>query len=272
MKPDMTPNDLLSHIDDAHPWQWPSGSVADGDLDKAYQLALRVRALRQARGERPVGVKIGFTNRTIWPLYNVHAPIWGTVWDTTVQDMPASAPATASLSKLCQPRIEPEVVFHLGRSLGPAPSLAELFEAIDWLAPGFELVQSHLPDWKFAIADTAADSGLHGQLWIGPRVAVTEFASDAQTLASRLAAAQVQLYCDDNLIHVGAGANVLDSPLHALYHVTEVLGRCPNAPTLNAGDVITTGTWTDAPPVKAHQTWRASFDCFASSVCLSLRE
>jgi len=268
----MTPNELLAHIDEAHLWHWPAGSVADGDLDEAYELALSVRALRQARGERPAGLKIGFTNRTIWSLYNVHAPIWGTVWDSTVHDMPVSSPAITSVSKLCQPRIEPEVVFHLGRSLGPAPSMTDLFEAIDWLAPGFELVQSHLPDWKFAIADTVADSGLHGQLWIGPRVPVNEFAHDANALASRLAKARVQLYCDDNLVHVGIGANVLDSPLHALYHVAEVLAKCPNAPTLNAGDVITTGTWTDAPPVQAQQTWRASFDCFESEISLTLRQ
>jgi 2-keto-4-pentenoate hydratase len=35
---------------------------------------------------------------------------------------------------------------------------------------------------------------------------------------------------------------------------------CPGAPSLQAGDVITTGTWTDAWPVKAGQTWAADFD------------
>lgn len=267
----MTPNELLSHIDDARLWSCPSGAIADRDLTKAYELALAVRTLRQARGERPAGIKIGFTNRTIWPLYNVSAPIWGTVWNTTVHDMPAMARAVASVDQLCQPRIEPEVVFGLKKDVEPNASLEQLFDAIDWLAPGFELVQCHLPDWKFVIADTAADSGLHGQLWIGPRVPMADFAADAHTLASRLAAAQVELFCDDNVVHVGLGANVLDSPLHALFHVVHVLEKCPHAPALRAGDVITTGTWTDAPAVQAGQTWRASFDWTpgAISLCLS---
>jgi 2-oxo-3-hexenedioate decarboxylase len=52
--------------------RWP-----DFGLDDAYRVTAAVRAKRDARGERPVGRKIGFTNRTIWAEYNVHAPMWG---------------------------------------------------------------------------------------------------------------------------------------------------------------------------------------------------
>jgi 2-oxo-3-hexenedioate decarboxylase len=41
-----------------------------------------------ARGERVIGRKIGFTNRTIWAEYAVYAPMWGFVFDTTVRDLP----------------------------------------------------------------------------------------------------------------------------------------------------------------------------------------
>jgi 2-keto-4-pentenoate hydratase len=266
----MTPADLLSHIDNAQLWPWPSGAMADGDLEKAYQAALAVRSLREQRGEKPVGIKIGFTNRTIWPLYNVHAPIWGTVWDTTLFHTSADGLGHASVVGLSQARIEPEVVFGLKHAPAPNASMQELFDAIDWLAPGFELVQSHLPDWKFMISDTAADSGLHGQLWVGPKTPMVEFAKDAQTLVNRLASARVELFCDDTLVHEGQGANVLDSPLHALLHVCTVLAQCPGAPPLKAGDVITTGTWTDAPPIQAGQTWRAAFDWTPAALTLQL--
>jgi 2-oxo-3-hexenedioate decarboxylase len=53
---------------------------------------------------------------------------------------------------------------------------------------------------------------------------------------------------------------VLDGPLHALRHFVLELQRCPGAPTLQAGDVVTTGTWTDAWPVRSGQVWRADFD------------
>lgn len=266
----MTPETLLAHIDTGQRWPWPSGLVGGGDLPAAYELALAVRALRQARGERPAGIKIGFTNRTIWPRYNVHAPIWGTVWDTTVHQDLGHNTNSACLEKLCQPRIEPEVVFGLARAPGPNPSLQTLYEAIEWLAPGFELVQSHLPDWQFVIADTAADSGLHGQLWIGPKTRLADFATDAQSAARRLAQSRVALACDGTLIHTGQGQHVLDSPLHALRHIVEVMAQCPGAPRLQAGDIITTGTWTDAPPVHAGQTWEATFDWTPHVITLPL--
>ena len=63
----------------------------------------------------------------------------------------------------------------------PAPdaTLDDLFAAIDWVAPGFEVVQSHLPDWKFLPADTVADGGLHARLLVGARCSVREVAPDA---------------------------------------------------------------------------------------------
>ena len=57
------------------------------DLKDAYNVTAAVRAQREARGERPIGRKIGFTNRTIWEEYGVYAPIWGYVYDRTVRDL-----------------------------------------------------------------------------------------------------------------------------------------------------------------------------------------
>ena len=54
------------------------------DNDAAYRVTAAVRQLREARGETPVGRKIGFTNRTIWAEYNVDGPNWGYVYDRTV--------------------------------------------------------------------------------------------------------------------------------------------------------------------------------------------
>ena len=61
-------------------------------------------------------------------------------------------------------------------------------------------------------------------------------------------------------IDEGTGANVLDGPLHALAHFLAALRDCPGAPDLLPGDVVTTGTWTDAWPVHRGEHWRAAFD------------
>ena len=254
----MTPEALLCHIDSGQ--LWPAGADASPALDVAgaYQRALEVRKLREARGEQPLGYKVGFTNRGIWPLYNVFAPIWGTVWDTTLAY--CDGRGELSLARICQPRLEPEAVFGLRAEPAHGCDLQQLFEAVEWMAPGFEIVQSHLADWKFSAADTIADSGLHARLLVGRKTPVREVAHDGASLDRKLAAAGVTLTRDGEAIDEGRGANVLDGPLHALLHFVRELRACPGAPSLQAGDVITTGTWTNAFAVAPGDTWNARFD------------
>jgi 2-keto-4-pentenoate hydratase len=223
----------------------------------AYQQALAVRALRTARGELPRGYKIGFTNRSIWQRYNVAAPIWGTVYDTTLAF--CQGQGSIALTGCCQPRIEPELVFGMRCTPPHNPSLEQLFDCIEWLAPGFEIVQCHLKDWKFVAADAVADGGLHARLLVGTPSPVRDMAAHAQALCDLLASTQVRLSQDAKVVDSGAGAAVLDDPLQALLYFVQELAQCPGAPRLQAGDVVTTGTWTDAWPVVSGQTWAADF-------------
>lgn len=249
----MTPQALLDHLDQGRLWSAPSGL----SLEAAYAQALAVRQLRIERGEQPRGYKVGFTNRTIWSRYNVFAPIWGSVWDSTLTL--CEGEGSVSLSRTCQPRLEPEVVFGLKSTPAPDATLDDLFAALDWVAPGFEVVQSHLPDWKFLPPDTVADGGLHARLLVGRRTPVRELAGDANALDTLLAQAEVSLLKNGELVERGRGSNVLDSPLRALLHFTQTLRACPGAPDLQAGDVVTTGTWTDAWPVAPGEHWAARF-------------
>jgi 2-oxo-3-hexenedioate decarboxylase len=77
-------------------------------LDDAYRISARLCALRTARGERVIGRKIGFTNRTIWSEYGIYAPIWGFVFDTTVRDLPPPRQAAQHPLKLA-PFAEPRI-------------------------------------------------------------------------------------------------------------------------------------------------------------------
>ncbi len=256
----MNPQTLLEHADSGQPW--PAAAPPLADLAAAYQVQLAVRALRAARGEQPRGFKIGFTNRTIWDRYQVFAPIWGTVWNSTLTLADDAAdpelPLPLSLARTCQPRIEPEVVF--GFRARPAASDPDaLFDAIDWVATGFEIVQSHRPHWKFSAADTVADGALHARLLVGQRLPRERLAADAGALHRLLAGAGVVLQQDGRAVDEGRGAYVLDSPLAALSTFVAELRACPGAPDLQPGDVVTTGTWTDAWPVAPGQQWTARF-------------
>ncbi len=253
----MTPEQLLQHHDQGLLWTREDRARLPAALGDAYALALAVRARRLQRGEVPRGYKIGFTNRSIWPLYGVFAPIWGTVWASGLQF--CDGEGAIDLSATSQPRIEPEIVFGFGATPSPDATLEQLFEAIEWLAPGFEVVQSHCPDWKFVASETVADGGLHARLLVGPRVPLRTLARDADELHRLLASAQVQLLRDGQGIARGQGAQVLDSPLLALHHFLRELRQCPGASDLQPGDVVTTGTWTDAFAIAPGERWSAQF-------------
>ena len=226
------------------------------DVAAAYEVLLETEARRRAQGWVAVGRKIGFTNRTIWDRYGVHQPMWAHMWSHTVTHAP-EARATLSLAGFVQPRIEPEVVFGLA---GPVPAdvdAAGVLERVDWIAPGFEIVQSHFPDWKFTAADVTAAFGLHAALVVGPREALD--ARRRAALADLLPRFPVTLSCGERVVDRGVGANVLDGPALVVRHLARVLAGQPAAPPLAAGEIVTTGTLTDAWPVATGQTWHSDY-------------
>jgi 2-oxo-3-hexenedioate decarboxylase len=255
----MTPETLLQHLDEGQLWPQDALDRMPNDAAQAYQTALQVRQLRVARGEQPRGFKIGFTNRSIWQRYQVFEPIWGTVWDTTLSLANEAGECSVDISRMCQPRLEPELVFGM-RCTPPADLTVEtLFDSIEWMASGFEVVQSHALDWKFKVADTITDSGLHAHLVVGRAVKVADVASSGAALHALLAGMSLALLQAGQSVEKGAASNVLDSPLMALLHFMKTLRNCPGAPDVLPGDVITTGTWTDAWPLVAGQVWQSQY-------------
>src|SRR5512138_3327490 len=211
--------------------------------EAGYEAARALHQHRLAAGWRPVGRKIGFTNRTIWPRYGVYEPIWGTVYDRTLIRA-AEQRARVPLAGLMNPRIEPEICFGLRQAPGERP----LIECIEWMAHSVEIVQCHHPRWKLTLADSTADNGLHGRLIVG---APLPLPADAERLLPRVT---VELYRGESLIDRGVGENVLGSPLEALAHLVGVLAK-QNGRPLTAGEIVSTGVITDAHPVKPGETW-----------------
>ena len=266
----MNSQELLSHYDNAQCWPKSICATSGYDTNAAYRDALAVRDLRIVRGEIPRGYKIGFTNRTIWTRYSVSAPVWGTVWNTTLTF--CSRSQNLSLNGICQPRIEPEIVFGFKESPKSDATLEDIYKSLDWIAPGFEIVQSHMPDWKFEAADTIADGGLHGRLIVGEKSSVSSISKSTNNLHELLAKANAALFCDGDQVEVGVGANVLESPLRALEHFLKELRSCPGTTDIQPGDVVTTGTWTDAYPVQPGESWSVSFSLPQASLTVHFED
>jgi 2-oxo-3-hexenedioate decarboxylase len=225
-------------------------------MDDAYAVLDRLAAMRRGRGWSAVGRKIGFTNRTIWELYKVDRPFWAHVWDHTLVDASTDAVAEVAVGAFRQPRIEPEVVFGLRGPVPVSDDASEILAAVEWMAPGFEIVQCPYDGWRFTIAECAAAFGLHGALVVGPRVPV---AGDLAALAATLASFDATVSCGGEVVGRGSGANVLGSPALALAFLARVVASQPEYGALSAGEIITTGSLTDAYAIEAGQTWSSGY-------------
>jgi len=239
---------LASHV------QIPTFSARPGGLAlaDAYRVTPLLRAAFEARGETITGRKIGFTNRAMWKPYGVDAPIWGYATDRTTRDLAQTK--LQRVKDFAEPRIEPEIMFGLKLEPSPGVNEAALLDCIEWVALGYEIVQSIYPGWKFAAADTVAANGLHGAFLVGSRHAIAPRQAQWQ---HELATFEVELYGDGKLSQRGGGAAVLDSPLIALRYLVELLANDPHNPPLSAGEIISTGTLTLAMPVSAGESWTA---------------
>jgi len=247
---------LIDAHDNVHTLPPISATRADFDVATAYDVLHAIVARRRAQGWVSCGRKIGFTNRTIWPRYGVDRPMWAHVWTRSVHHAP-SRRATLSLAGLVSPRIEPEVAFGLAAPVPVEGDARAMLAAVEWVAPSFEIVQCHFPDWKFTAADCTAAFGLHGALVVGPRTPLDDGRRD--TLAAALPLFRLTLSHGERVIDRGIGANVLDSPALALRHLARLLATQPQFRQLAAGEIVTTGTITDAWPVAPGQTWRSDY-------------
>jgi 2-oxo-3-hexenedioate decarboxylase len=174
--------------------------------------------------------------------------------------------ATLSLVGFAEPRIEPEIVFKL--ALAPTLGMDEtaLLDCVDWVAHGFEIVQSIFPGWKFSAPDTVAAFGLHGALLIGPRHSI---AAHAEDWSRTLSTSEIDLKRDGTVVDHGRAMNVLGGPVSALRHLIDTLARDQVNPPLAAGEIITTGTLTRALPVSAGETWTTELTGVAlNNICV----
>ena len=218
-------------------------------LQEAYDVA---RIVRQKLGSTEIiGRKIGFTNRNIWNIYEVDQPIWGPIIKSSVRFFESNF-LKIDLSQFCEPRIEPEVVVCLKQKPKYNTDNPEI--SVDWIASGFEIVDSIYPNWKFSLTDAIASGGLHGCLIVGKK-----FKASDRTERD-LIDVKVSLYRNGKLEEEGTGANVLDGPISAIRYLNSGLTKIKNQDPLSAGNIITTGTMTDAKPIFSKEEWSAKFD------------
>ncbi|MBB5206405.1 2-keto-4-pentenoate hydratase [Inhella inkyongensis] len=215
----------------------PPCPVPDLDLPAAYACAQALHQRRLAAGWQPAGRKIGHTRQELWPALGLQAPSWG--WLYAERMGPLWQP---ELTPTREPKVELELVLHLGTTPPPDADLKALRACVDQIALGLEWVDRPYTAWSFPVPASIAAGGVHQGLSLGPPLPPD--AVNWDTLEARL---QV-----DAAVSEGGSALVLGSPLRALERLHKLLQE-QGQTGLQAGEWITTGALAPALPVRAGQ-------------------
>jgi 2-keto-4-pentenoate hydratase len=239
----------------------PSTRDATFDLAAGYAVEAELVRLRSAGGHAVVGRKVGFANKALWRALKLDTLVWAHMYDDTVR-YAENGVARLNVERMRSPKIEPEIVFRLKQPLGAGVrDPAEVLDAVEWFALGFEVIDCLFPDWKFSPADFVAAFGFHAALVVGEPRLVDR--GSLPQLAEQMPTFTVKLRIGDQVVEHGSGKNALRSPALCLGELAHAISQRPAETPLDAGDLVSTGTLTESRPIAPGETWTAIVDGLA---------
>jgi 2-oxo-3-hexenedioate decarboxylase len=216
------------------------------DLETAYKVQRFNVQERVAQGDRIVGTKLGLTSAAKQRRMGISSPLTAVLFESYILNADVPIP----LDTLIQPRIEPEIVFVMGKRLeGPGITSAQALEAVDRVYAGFEIIDSRFTDYSFALPDVVADNASSAYFIVGGKACSPHDVD--------LALEAVVLSVNGQPVHTATGAAIQGHPGDALALAVNSLAE--RGLFIDAGEVVITGGLTDAVPVVAGQQISAEF-------------
>ena len=213
----------------------PDCSVEDAYAIQHHLITKRVKE----DGVKIIGKKIGVTSKAVMDMLGVYQPDFGYLLSDMIYSDGDEINVT---NKMIQPKAEGEVAFVLKEDLmGPGVTVADVMRATKFVMPCFEIVDSRIKDWKIKIQDTVADNASCGYIVFGGQ-SVSIHDVDLTTCG-------ITLERNGELLHTGAGAAALGSPVNAVVWLANTLGKLGVG--LKAGEVILSGALCAMVPIKA---------------------
>ncbi|WP_422061485.1 2-keto-4-pentenoate hydratase [Sphingopyxis sp.] len=199
-------------------------------LDQAYAVQAASLARRYARGERRVGVKMGFTSLAKMEQMGIGEVIWGRLTDA----MQVADGGTVPFTRFVHPRIEPEIAFLLGTDLAAEVSEAEAYAALAGVAPALELIDSRYENFRFSLSDVVADNSSSSAFVVGP------WSAPFPDLANL----NFTMSIGGETKQTGSSAAILGDPIRSLVRAARLAAT--SGEPLKAGDIVMAGGATAA--------------------------
>lgn len=202
-----------------------------------------------------IGKKIGVTSKVVMNMLGVDQPDFGYL----LSDMVYSDGDEINVSKdMILPKAEGEIAFVLKHDLvGPGVTVADVARATDFVMPCFEIVDSRIKNWKITICDTVADNASCGYIVFGGQKASLRDVD--------LITCGITLERNGELLHTGAGAAALGSPLNAVAWLANKLGEF--GVSLKAGEVILSGALCAMVDIKPNDNMTINIGKIGSATC-----
>lgn len=210
----------------------------DLSFDEALDVQWAIRARKEARGTRIVGMKMGLTSWAKMAQMGVDKPCYGFLADYF------SVPQGGDINtnELIHPKVEAEIAFITKEELsGPGCHIGDVLAATDFIVPAVEIIDSRYENFKFDLPSVIADNSSSSRFVIGGRpLSVDEI--DTRTTG-------VVMEKNGEVVELGAGAAVLGNPAASVAMLVNMLAERGKA--LPAGSFVMTGGITAAVAVEA---------------------
>ncbi|MCB9254764.1 MAG: fumarylacetoacetate hydrolase family protein [Bdellovibrionaceae bacterium] len=229
----------------------PSKQEGGLTIEQAYAIQMQNVLRRMKKGERLVGFKLGLTSEEAQKHFSVFEPDFGHLFS----GMLVEEGSVIDLSTLIQPKVEGELAFVTGHDLqGPGVTLVDVVRAVEWVLPAIEVIDSRIRNWEISAADTIADNASSARVVLGRG---HRFSGEQDLSLMGMALSK-----NGEVLHTGAGAAVLENPLHAVSFLANELGK--HGQVLPAGSLILSGSLSGMLGVEAGDFFKAEFDGLGS--------
>lgn len=207
-------------------------------LAQAYEIQDEAIKLRHGRGEKPIGIKLGFTSRAKMIQMGVDSLIWGRLTDSMLYEEGAEI----ELGDFIHPRCEPEVCFLTKRRIDRPISSVEAHSYLEGVAPAMEIIDSRYRNFKFSLEDVVADNCSSAGLVIG---SLTRRFEDLRNLG-------VCVRINGRVVQSGSTGAILGDPIRSLVQASRLAAKA--GMVLEAGSLVMAGAATaaEALPADAH--------------------